>query len=110
MKIAAVQTSPVFGQVKQNVNAALALMESVEADLYVLPELFNTGYNFINAGEARSLAENAPGLTFTSVADFAKKKSCYVAYGFVEGADKVYNSSLLVGPSGLVGMYRKVHL
>jgi predicted amidohydrolase len=31
-------------------------------------------------------------------------------YGFVEKADRLYNSAACVGPKGFVGIYRKVHL
>jgi len=86
------------------------MMETVDADLYVLPELFNTGYNFIDKNEAESLAETTSGATYQSMAGFAKKKSCYIVYGFAEKADCLYNSSAMLGPSGLVGMYRKIHL
>lgn len=110
MRLAIVQTNPQFGEVQANVRAALALMENVDADLYVLPELFNTGYNFIDNDEATRLAEPADGFTFTAIAKFCKMKSCHVAFGYAEKADHLYNSSSLVGPDGLVGGYRKVHL
>ena len=110
MRIAVVQTNPVFGQTDTNINEALDLMSGAPADLYVLPELFNTGYNFIDASEAASLAEEVPGPTFNAIAAFATRRSCYVAYGFAEKADRIYNSAALVGPSGLAGIYRKVHL
>lgn len=110
MNIAIVQTQPVFGEVQQNISAALAMMDHVQAELYVLPELFNTGYNFIDANEAALLAEPATGKTFRPMAAFAKKKSCYVVYGFAEKDDLLYNSSALVGPGGLIGVYRKIHL
>jgi len=110
MQLAIVQTSPVFGKVQENVQAALNLMEGRPADLYVLPELFNTGYNFIEILEVERVAEQADGLTFQALLAFAQKRICYIAYGFAEKADHLYNSAALIGPSGLVGLYRKVHL
>jgi len=110
MHLAVVQTSPAFGRVEENIQAALELMESTSADLYVLPELFNTGYNFIDNLELEMVAEQADGPTFRALLAFAQKRFCYVAYGFAERADDIYNSAALIGPSGLVGLYRKVHL
>jgi predicted amidohydrolase len=110
MRVAVVQTNPVFGEVRSNVEAALDLMESIEADLYVLPELFNTGYNFIDVEEVNQLSEQASGITFQSMKEFAGDRSCYIVYGFAEKADRVYNSAALVGSNGLIGIYRKVHL
>lgn len=110
MRVAIVQTKPVFGDVAANLRAAAELIESAPADLYVLPELCTTGYNFADAAEVNSLAETATGATFNRMADVAKRKSCYVVYGFAEKAESLYNSAALVGPAGLVGVYRKVHL
>jgi 5-aminopentanamidase len=110
MRIAVVQTSPIFGEVKKNVAEALSLMETAAADLYILPELFNTGYNFVDEKEVRDGAEPAEGLTYHAMYEWAKGHSCYVTYGFAEQANKIYNSALLVGPGGVLGLYRKVHL
>ncbi|MDP2883746.1 MAG: nitrilase-related carbon-nitrogen hydrolase [Ignavibacteria bacterium] len=110
MHLAIVQTSPAFGKIKENIQAALELMESTPADLYVLPELFNTGYNFIENLEVDRVAEQADGPTFQALRAFGQKRFCYIAYGFAEKADYLYNSAALIGPSGLVGLYRKVHL
>ena len=111
MKVAVVQTNPDFGNVRANIGSALALMGSVKADLFVLPELCNTGYNFIDAAEIHQLAEPADGATFKAIAEFTRQSSCYVVYGFAEYADSLYyNSSLLVGPEGRIGLFRKIHL
>jgi predicted amidohydrolase len=110
MRVAVVQTCPIFGKVKENADKALSLMETASADLYVLPELFNTGYNFIEEAEVKTLAEPANGSTLRMMSDWTKKYSRYVVYGFAEQAEKIYNSAALVGPEGLVGIYRKVHL
>ena len=112
-RIAIVQTHPVFGETVQNVSTAVEMMETQAADLYVLPELFNTGYNFLDRAEVGRLAEPADtgsGKTFTAVSEFCRRNSCYVVFGFAEKAGTLYNSSALVGPDGMVGLYRKVHL
>lgn len=110
MRVAIVQTNPIFGDVGANVDGALGTMKQVAADLFVLPELFNIGYNFISRDEVNKLAEAPDGYTFKRIAEFAAKKSCYVVYGFAEKADKIFNSAALVGPTGLMGVYRKIHL
>lgn len=110
MKVAVVQTNPKFGEIPSNVQRAIELMAGGKADLYVLPELCNTGYNFVDEREAKALAEESNGPTMRSFAAFAKEHSCHVVYGFAEKSGNFYNSSALVGPSGLIGLYRKIHL
>lgn len=109
-RVAVVQTNPTFGAVHRNVSTAIEMMGAVDADIYVLPELFNTGYNFIDASEVEKLSEAVSGSTFQAMKAFAKTKSAYVVYGFAETSERVYNSAALVDPDGLVGLYRKVHL
>lgn len=113
LTIAAVQTSPVFGEVRANVDAALALVPA-GCDLVVLPELFATGYQFRDAAEALALAET-PGdpdaYALARLAQYAGDTGVTVAAGLCEKAgDAVYNSAVLVRPDGSLGLYRKVHL
>jgi 5-aminopentanamidase len=110
MRLAIVQNNPEFGHVRGNVARLIQQMETAPADLYVLPELFNTGYNFIDVAEVESMAEPAKGPTFESLAGFAHKNACYIVYGFAEKGDRIYNSASLIGPDGYIGLYRKVHL
>lgn len=111
MKVAFVQTSPVFGQVRKNVEHAAGLVSGVDATLIVLPELFSTGYQFKSRAEAMRLAERSDGYTVGRVVELAREKNAYVVAGFAEKTDKrVYNSSFLAGPSGVMGIYRKAHL
>lgn len=110
MLIAVVQTNPQFGEVEANIRSALSQMQATRADLYVLPELFNTGYNFIDEKETIKLAEPIEGPTGQAIAEFSHRNSCYVAYGFAEKSDHVYNSAALIGPGGHIGLYRKIHL
>jgi len=76
----------------------------------VLPELFNTGYNFVKQKELAALGERADGATYEMLLKFAEEQKCYIVYGFAEKADTMYNSCSLIGPEGLIGIYRKVHL
>jgi 5-aminopentanamidase len=110
MRLAVVQTHPEFGRSAANLAAAIAQMESERADLYVLPELCCSGYSFADRAELVSLAEPVDGPAFRGMAAFARNRGCVVCYGFAEAADALYNSAALVGPAGLIGLYRKVHL
>lgn len=116
MKIAAIQTRPVFGDVETNVARALALA-APDASLYVFPELMTSGYAFASRQEARALAEipggreaYAPGLH--ALGAWARARRAWVIAGFPEKAGaRVYNSSALIGPDGRVrDVYRKLHL
>jgi predicted amidohydrolase len=112
IRVAVVQNDPAFGATQQNVEQSLTMMSGVKADLYVLPELFATGYNFVDAKEARELAERClNGYTYRQIRKFASQQRCFVVYGFDELADDLlYNSAAIVGYDGSSGLYRKVHL
>ena len=112
MKIGLVQMKPEFGEVDANIESALVLVDQAKSDLWVLPELFATGYQFKSAKEARSFAEVIPnGPTTMRLIDAARDLDAFICAGLPEIADgRVYNSSVLVGPDGLVALYRKVHL
>ena len=112
MRAAIVQTNPVFGAKEENIDLALSMMASVSADLYVLPELFASGYNFVDVDEVRGLAEPVQtGRTFEDMSRFAHDAGCYVVYGFAEShKGDLYNSAAIVGFDGTCGLYRKVHL
>lgn len=112
MRIGFIQSSPKFGEVEANVTLALRNIKRADAELIVLPELFNTGYRFRSAKEAFRLAENIPnGPTTKKLIEAAREKKLFIVAGLAEKAgSKIYNSSVLVGPGGFIGLYRKVHL
>lgn len=112
MKIGLIQIDSQFGQVEENLIKAEKLILSQRADLYVLPELFNTGYNILTRGEIEALAEQAgQGKTFRKMFQLAQELNCYLAYGYAEKEGEfLYNSAILLGPEGMVGNYRKTHL
>jgi predicted amidohydrolase len=112
MKLAIVQTDPTFGEKQKNTEQALRLMKTKPADLYVLPELFATGYNFTSLDEVRRMSEPAySGETFRTLAQFAKASHSHIVFGFAESLEgTLYNSAGLVGYDGQQGLYRKLHL
>ncbi|MEK6531282.1 MAG: nitrilase-related carbon-nitrogen hydrolase [Deltaproteobacteria bacterium] len=112
MKVGFLQTSPVFGDIRGNVDAAVSMLESLDAEISVLPELFSTGYQFRSGREAYSLAEEVPsGYAVTRLREVAREKGMHIIAGICEKKGrKAFNSAVLVGPKGIAGVYRKAHL
>ena len=112
MKIAFAQIEPRFGDPAANRAAARRLIFSLDADLFVLPELFNTGYLFSSADECAALAEAVPGgETTAQLIEWAQCKRCFLVAGLAEKQGvRIYNSCVLVGPDGHLATYRKIHL
>jgi predicted amidohydrolase len=112
MRVGIYQNNPVFGKTEANVEQALQDVSSVNADIMVLPELFNTGYQFVSSQEAEVLAEEIPsGNTCQAMISLARATDMYLVFGLAEWDKKqIYNSAVVVGPEGFVGRYRKTHL
>lgn len=113
VKLGILQFAPVLGDVKANVNQIREMITSNKrCDLYVLPELANSGYRFKNRDEVVLAAEKVQSSYFLKeLMQLAVLKSAYIVTGFCEReGDLLYNSSVLIGPDGLVGVYRKLHL
>jgi predicted amidohydrolase len=112
MKAAFFQFGPVFGDIHGNVERTVQALSPLAADLVVLPELFNTGYQFVSREEAEALSEEVPsGFTTRSLVDLSREKGFYIVAGLAErDGDKFYNSAVLTGPLGFIGAYRKTHL
>ncbi|MGD0689307.1 MAG: nitrilase-related carbon-nitrogen hydrolase [Candidatus Bathyarchaeia archaeon] len=112
MRVGFVQFDPKILEVEGNVDAALRLIGGKRADLIVLPELFNTGYNFRNQGEVASVAEPVPeGATTQALKEFSKRDGMMVVAGVAERKGRsLYNSAVVVKNGKYMGTYRKVHL
>jgi predicted amidohydrolase len=112
---AAVQMEPRIGEAARNIAHSLALIEAAAdrgARLIVLPELANSGYVFESREEAVSLAEDArTGAASAAWQDVAARRGLHIVAGLCErGGDAIYNSAVVIGPAGLLGVFRKVHL
>jgi len=111
MRIGFFQFSPHFGEPEHNLDALTAAVIGARADLIVAPELALSGYLFTNKGEVERLAEEVPGSATDRLVEAAAKADCHVVIGMAERSGKLlYNSAVLIGPRGVVGVYRKVHL
>lgn len=114
MQISAIQTNVKFATAVDN----LKVMKEVVAEetakgsrLVIFPECFTTGYCFDSKEQAMTVAENLQGATVRSVCDLANQSQCGIVFGMLEKfEDKLFNVAVLVGPNGVIGSYRKVHL
>ncbi|MAG30470.1 MAG: hypothetical protein CL908_06185 [Deltaproteobacteria bacterium] len=123
--VASVNFSPVF----EDVNATLEKMTSnvIEAaaqgaDLVVFPELALLGAGSCPECSAlkaacerhQQLAETVPGPSSEAMAELAHEHDLYIVYGLHEqdasDPTMLYNAAAVVGPEGVMGSYRKVHL
>lgn len=115
VRIACLQMEPIIGDKEMNVARSLELIEKAAeagAKLAVLPELCNTGYVFETREEAFDLAEEIPdGSTTKKWSTAAARHGMHIVAGITEREGQaLYNSAVIVGPQGFVGMYRKNHL
>ena len=115
VKIACVQMAPVVGKKDENLKRSLDRVQEAAAQgarLIVLPELCNTGYVFESREEAFALAEEIPqGPTCKAWMDFAQRGGVHLVAGISErDGHALYNAAVVIGPSGYVGTFRKVHL
>lgn len=114
MQIAAIQTDVVFKDVNANLTTLEAAVRSevvLGTKLTIFPECFATGYCFDSLDEARPFAETIPGPGTERVARLCRETNSFVIYGLLESASgDLFNATVLVGPDGVIGSYRKVHL
>lgn len=94
----------------------------VGADLVVFPEAALQGYPCGVQGIVSSdlltyhyeNAETIPGPSTEIFIQKAQEKDIYIIFGMIEkskvaGGAVLYNSAVLLGPEGLIGVHRKVH-
>lgn len=112
MKVGFIQTYPQFGEKEKNLEKAVDFMMNADADLIVLPELFNSGYLFTSHQEVEEIAEIIPdGYATQRLIDVGREKGMYIVAGLAEKWEAtLFNSAVLVGPDGFIGAYRKAHL
>lgn len=108
-----IQFEPILGQPETNKEKLYVLLDDAKyADLVVIPELANSGYNFKSKEQAFQFSETERKSSYLQfLQEKASSHNIYIISGFLEREnDKLYNSSILIGPNGTIGKYRKIHL
>lgn len=128
LKIAVAQTSPAFLDIARNYQSALELIGSVEADVYLFPELFLSGYTFSTHEEVARVALEQDNFYFDGFKKLSEERGIAICGGYAEVAgpsggpvhggreagsrpgETFYNSSFFIGEGKLKSHYRKAHL
>jgi predicted amidohydrolase len=113
-KIAAVQTDCRLADREHNlavVRDGLRRAADAGARLIVFPECMLTGYCFTSLAEALPLGETLPGPSSDVLVDDCRRLGVWAVVGMLERSGAaLFNACALVGPNGLAGSYRKIHL
>lgn len=81
------------------------------AALTIFPECAVTGYCFDSREEAMEFAESIPGPATAALETIARQLNLHIVAGMLERAeDQLFNAAVMIGPNGLIGSYRKIHL
>ena len=113
-QIACVQMDVTIGDVAANRQKIIARIHEAaghNARLVIFPECALTGYCFESLAEAAPFAEPIDGQSAQLIAAACRESNVYAVIGFIEQqGERYYNAAMVVGPTGIVGSYRKVHL
>jgi predicted amidohydrolase len=108
-RAAVVQFAPaddVGANVARIAELCMAAIDREKPDLIVFPELSLSGL-----GQPASRAEPMTGKAVAQFVKLAMKLRVHLVAGVAEQDENLcYNTAVLVGPEGLVGSYRKIHL
>jgi len=112
MRVASIQMGVVAGDKLKTLEKALENIRMCnDADLIILPEIWNIGFMSFDQYIPESEDQNGP--TLSALKQVAGEVQSYLHTGsFVEKEDnKYYNSSYLISPTGeILANYRKIHL
>ncbi len=112
--VAGIQCDPQLGRPDLNLEMIAtwsAQAGKAGAALAIFPECAVTGYCFDSREEAMEFAESIPGPATSALETIARQLNLHIVAGMLECADnQLFNAAVLVGPNGMIGSYRKIHL
>jgi predicted amidohydrolase len=112
-KVAGVQTDCRLGDKTTNLDVLRRRLREAAARgarLVVFPECALTGYGFDSKAEAWPHAETLPGPATQALAADCRELGVWTVFGLLErDGDRLFNACALVGPSGFIAGYRKIH-
>lgn len=108
MKVILLQTDIEWANPVQNVRQAELMMEQqAEGDLFILPEMFSTGF----CTQPKGIAEPADCATLAWMKRKAQERQCAIAGSIaIEEDGRFFNRFHFVCPDGRVVCYNKHHL
>ena len=113
LNVAQIQFNPQVGEMKVNFSKVQRLLvKAKDAELVLLPELANSGYNFTDRQQALLLSDTLINSKYVEMLSaHSRKTNQYIVSGFLEKEnDQLFNSSLFISPKGKIAVYRKIHL
>ncbi len=110
-QVAAIQITPILGDVQANLKRGLQMMHQVaeEADLVVFPELWTTGY-YLSKQVFSELAETIDGETIRQLKEVAKETNSIIVSSFAEkdNEGRLFIAAAIIDKTGeLLGVVRK---
>jgi len=112
MRLWLVQMNASCGNKKANLEKILGYIArggEAKANLIAFPEMSLTGY--MVRDRVRDLAEQIPGPSTKQIETLTRRLGLYVILGMPELNNFfIYNAAAILGPSGFLGVYRKLHL
>lgn len=114
-KIAAVQMDCAFADLDRNLATLLRGLGDAAASgarLILFPECALSGYCYKSLEEALPHTQPLPGPASDAIARECERLGVFVVAGLLErdARGQVFNACVLVGPTGYLGSYRKIHL
>jgi predicted amidohydrolase len=113
-RVAACQISLDIENPAQNIsraNQGISQAISQGAQIIVLPELTNSGYAFTSVSEVQERSTTLDGELITAWKEIAHKNDVVIVAGLALSVDsRLYNASVIIDKTGLLGWYAKVHL
>ena len=108
MKISIIQQDIVWAEVTKNIRKVDSIIDSLpQADIYILPEMFSTGFCTVPDG----IAEEAEGQTLLWMKAKSLQINAAIAGSLaVKEQGQYYNRFYFVQPDGTVHHYDKKHL
>jgi len=118
LRVASTAIESQMADVEANLKKATEVIgkaAALGAEIVVFPEIYLQGYT---CGEVDykfyELAEPVPGPATDALIEQAQKHEIYVAMGLAEASQEyagvIHNSSVFLGPEGILHVHRKVHL
>ena len=96
IKVGFIQFNCLFGEKEHNIEKVSSLLDEKSADLWVLPELFSTGYLFTSEDELKQLSETVPeGKTASRLIELSGKHNTAIVASLAEkSGDVVFLTNL----------------